>query len=294
MASIDINIVIIALPAIIREIGIDSFSSFQYLLWMLFGYYVVTATLLVTFGRLSDMYGRVRLYNLGFAILYDRVPFAFPYAQHRKPGCHRANRLSGRTGHRGRFLFSNSVAILTDAFPVKERGKALGINQVAFLAGSVLGLVVGGILAVYNWRYVFLVSVPFGAFGTIWSYLKLKEVATIRKAQKLDIWGNVTFGGGLTLLLVSITYAIRTLWFLGDGMVKSSCHRWSYRFCSIAHHLSLHRDAGRGTDVRPGPVQEKDLCGRKPRCFSCIAIARRRHFSASYPSPSHLASYSWL
>ncbi len=150
----------------------------------------------------------VRLYNLGFAIYTIGSLLLY---------------LTPSTGNLGAielivfrvvqaigaaFLFSNSVAILTDAFPVKERGKALGINQVAFLAGSVLGLVVGGILAVYNWRYVFLVSVPFGAFGTIWSYIKLKEVATIKEAQKLDIWGNVTFGGGLTLLLISITYAI--------------------------------------------------------------------------------------
>jgi MFS family permease len=106
------------------------------------------------------------------------------------------------------FLFSNSAAILTDAFPPNERGKALGLNQVAVLAGSILGLVIGGVLATYDWRYVFLVSVPFGVMGTIWSHYRLKEIATIRKNQKIDIWGNVTFGAGLISLLISITYGL--------------------------------------------------------------------------------------
>lgn len=106
------------------------------------------------------------------------------------------------------FLFSNSTAIITDAFSENERGKALGINQVAVLAGSILGLVIGGILAAYDWRYVFLVSVPFGLFGTVWSYLKLKEIAKIRTNQRFDPWGNITFAGGLTLLLVAVTYGI--------------------------------------------------------------------------------------
>ncbi len=106
------------------------------------------------------------------------------------------------------FLFSNSAAILTDAFPSNERGRALGLNQVAVLAGSILGLVIGGVLATYDWRYVFLVSVPFGIVGTIWSHYRLKELATIQKNQKIDIWGNITFGAGLIMLLISITYGL--------------------------------------------------------------------------------------
>ena len=108
----------------------------------------------------------------------------------------------------GAFLFANSAAIITDAFPSNERGKALGINQIAFLAGSLIGLVLGGILAVINWRLVFLVSVPVGVVGTIWSYLKLKEQCTIKKHQKLDIWGNIAFGGGLTLVLTGFIYGL--------------------------------------------------------------------------------------
>ena len=208
MASIDINIVIIAMPAIFRGIDLNPLSSFQYLLWILFGYSIVTATLLVTFGRLSDIFGRVRLYNMGFAIYTVGSLLLFLTPNIGVVGASELIifRLVQASG--AAFLFSNSAAILTDAFPTNERGKALGINQVAFLAGSILGLVLGGILAVYDWRYVFLVSVPFGAFGTVWSYLELKEIATIKKNQKLDPWGNITFGAGLTLLLISVSYGI--------------------------------------------------------------------------------------
>jgi len=106
------------------------------------------------------------------------------------------------------FLFSNSIAILTDAFPYNERGKALGINQISFLAGSLIGLIIGGVLAVINWRYIFLVSVPFGIAGTIWSYLKLKETGTLNRNQKIDWIGNTVFGVGLTAILIGITYGL--------------------------------------------------------------------------------------
>ena len=208
MASIDINIVIIALPAIFRGINIDPFNSFQYLLWLVFGYDIVTATLLVTFGRISDMFGRVRLYNLGFAIytvgslLLYLTPGTGDFAA--------LELISFRfiQGIGGAFLFSNGAALVTDAFPPNERGKALGINNVAGLIGTLLGLVLGGILAIFDWRYVFLISVPFGLFGTVWSYWKLKELATIKENQKIDVWGNVTFGVGLTLFLIAMTYAL--------------------------------------------------------------------------------------
>jgi EmrB/QacA subfamily drug resistance transporter len=200
--------VIIALPSIFRGVDINPLNSFTYLLWILFGYSIVTATLLVSFGRISDMVGRVKLYNMGFAI-YTIGSLLLA--------------LTPNTGHLGAlelilfrvvqgigaaFLFSNSAAILTDAFPANERGKALGLNQVAVLAGSILGLVIGGVLATYDWRYVFLVSVPFGVMGTLWSHYRLKEIATIRKDQKLDVFGNVTFGAGLITLLISLTYGL--------------------------------------------------------------------------------------
>jgi len=208
MASIDATIVLIALPSIFRGINIDPFNSFQYLLWVLFGYSIVTATLLVTFGRISDMFGRVRLYNLGFAI-FTVGSILLSLTPHQGDlGALEIIVFRIVQGIGGAFLFANSAAIITDAFPANERGKALGINQVAFLVGSLVGLALGGILAVYDWRLVFLVSVPVGVLGTIWSYWKLRETGTIRKKQKMDIWGNVTFGAGLTLVLVGITYGL--------------------------------------------------------------------------------------
>jgi len=208
MASVNGSITLISLPAIFNGIQIDPLTSFQYLLWILFGYSVVTATLLVTFGRISDMYGRVRLYNLGFAIFSAGSILLFLTPNTGDAGALELIAFRIIQGIGGAFLFANSAAILTDAFPHNERGKALGINQVAALAGSLLGLILGGILAAINWRFIFLVSVPIGVAGTVWSYLKLKELGTIRKNQKLDPWGNATFGIGLTLILIAVTYGL--------------------------------------------------------------------------------------
>ena len=210
MASINANITLISLPAIFNGIGLNPLApgAFQYLLWLLFGYSIVTATLLVTFGRLSDIFGRVRLYNLGFAVFtLGSVLLSIT------PG-------RGTTGATeliifrivqaigGAFLFSNSAAILTDAFGHNERGKALGINQVAALVGSLVGLVLGGVLSVIDWRLVFLVSVPVGIIGTVWSYAKLRELSVRKAGQKLDVAGNFLFAAGLTLLLIGITYGL--------------------------------------------------------------------------------------
>ena len=208
MASIDITIVEIALPAIFRGIAIDPFTSFEYLLWILFGYSIVTATLLVTFGRISDIFGRVKLYNLGFLVYTVGSVLLYLTPNTGDLGAIELILFRIVQGIGGAFLFSNGAAIITDAFPLKERGKALGLNQLSFLAGSFVGLVLGGVLAVYDWRYVFLISVPFGAFGTAWSYWKLKELATIREGQRINVWGNITFGVGLTVFLIAITYGL--------------------------------------------------------------------------------------
>jgi EmrB/QacA subfamily drug resistance transporter len=208
MASIDATIVLIAMPAIFRGISIDPFSSFQYLLWIMFGYSIVTATLLVTFGRLSDIYGRVKLYNLGFAIFTVGSILLSLTPSIGDAGAMELIVFRLVQGVGAAFIFSNSGAIITDAFPENERGKALGINQLAFLAGSLIGLVLGGVLAVFDWRLVFLVSVPVGIIGTVWSYWKLKEQNIVRKKQKMDVWGNISFGAGLTLILLGITYGL--------------------------------------------------------------------------------------
>jgi len=207
MASINGTIILISLPSIFRGIDINPLTSFQYLLWLLFGYNIVTATLLVTFGRLSDMFGRVRLYNLGFAIFTVGSILLFLTPNTGDAGALELIFFRIVQGIGGAFLFANSAAIITDAFPYNQRGTALGINQIAALAGSLVGLILGGILASTNWRYVFLVSVPVGLLGTVWSYLKLKETS-VKVKQKLDIWGNGTFAAGLTLLLLGVTYGL--------------------------------------------------------------------------------------
>ena len=210
MGSINSTIILISLPAIFKGIDLNPFlgSSFQYLLWILMGYMMITAVLLVTVGRLSDMYGRVRLFNLGFliftigSILLSITPNTGDLGAQELI----AFRIVQAIG--GSFLFANSAAIITDSFPANERGKAMGINQISALAGSLVGLILGGILSIYNWRFVFLVSVPVGVLGTVWSYSKLKDHSVRHKDQKLDIPGNISFAGGLTLILVGITYGL--------------------------------------------------------------------------------------
>jgi MFS family permease len=210
VATINSSIVIISLPAIFRGIHLDPLrpGNVSYLLWMLMGYLVVSAVLVVAFGRLGDIYGRVRMYNAGF-LIFTLASIALAFTP--DVGSAGALELIGLRivqGVGGALLMANSMAILTDAFPVRERGMALGINQVAALAGSFLGLLIGGLLADTNWRAVFLVSVPFGIFGTIWGYLKLREVGQ-RGQGRIDWAGNLTFGIGLIAVLVAITYGIQ-------------------------------------------------------------------------------------
>ena len=210
MATIDASIVLIAFPAIFRGIGIDPLAPGEasYFLWLLLGYMVVTATLLVTFGRISDMFGRVRLYNLGFLIFTIGSTLLALTPNTGNTGALELIIFRLIQGVGSGFLLSNSAAILTDAFPANQRGRALGINQIAGIAGSFIGLIAGGVLAVIHWRLVFLVSVPVGIVGTIWAYTMLRETATIREHQKIDWLGNVTFAIGLTVFLFGITYGI--------------------------------------------------------------------------------------
>ena len=208
MASMNGSIILISLPAIFNGISINPLTSFQYLLWMLMGYGVVTATLLLSFGRLSDMYGRVRLYNIGFLIFTLGSILLFLTPDSGDAGAIELIAFRLLQGVGAAFIFSNSAAILTDAFPPDERGKALGLNMVSALSGQFIGLLIGGMLAVFHWRYVFLISVPFGVIGTIWAFMKLKEPTYTAKSRNLDLWGNITFIGGLTIFLIGITYAL--------------------------------------------------------------------------------------
>ncbi len=210
MATIDGSIVIIAMPAIFRGIHLDPTGpgSFSYLLWMIIGYLLVTAVLVVTLGRLGDIFGRVRIYNLGF-VVFTVASIALSFDPYTGPSG--ALWLIGWRfvqAFGGAMLMSNSAAILTDAFPARQRGMALGINQISGISGQFIGLLLGGVLAAWDWRAVFWVNVPIGLFGTIWSYRSLREIAATRRA-KIDWWGNVTFALGAGLLLVAITYGIQ-------------------------------------------------------------------------------------
>jgi MFS family permease len=210
MATVNASIMLIALPDIFRGIGVNPLQpgNTSLLLWLIMGYLVVTAVLVVSFGRLGDMFGRVRMFNLGFAVFaFFSVLLSLTWL-HGTAAAWWLIVMRILQGVGGAMLMANSSAILTDAFPANERGLALGLNQVAAIAGSFIGLVLGGVLGPISWRYVFLVSVPFGVLGTIWSYLKLRDIGE-RRPARLDWWGNLTFGAGLIALLVGITYGIQ-------------------------------------------------------------------------------------
>jgi MFS family permease len=209
MAALDSSIVLIALPAIFRGIDLDPLqpSNVAYLLWMLMGYMVVTAVLVVTFGRLGDIFGRVKMYNAGF-LVFSLASLALSLCPW--TGSHGAMWLivwRVVQGIGGALLMANSTAILTDAFPVRERGMAMGINMVAAIAGSFIGLIAGGLLADLDWRAVFWINVPIGLFGTVWAYWKLRELGTVTRS-KIDWWGNLTFAVGLVMVLLGITYGL--------------------------------------------------------------------------------------
>jgi len=210
MAALDGSIVIIALPAIFRGINLDPLSpgNISYLLWMIMGYRLVQAVLVVNLGRLGDIFGRVRMYNQGFVVFtVASVLLSFdPFH-----GTHGALWLIGwrfLQAIGGSMLMANSAAILTDAFPPERRGFALGTNQIAALAGMFIGLVAGGLLAAWDWRAVFWVNVPVGVFGTLWAYRRLRDNGE-RHRGPIDWWGNITFALGLGALLVGITYGIQ-------------------------------------------------------------------------------------
>jgi MFS family permease len=210
MATINASIVLISLPAIFRGIGLNPLApgNVSYLLWMLMGYLVVTAVLVVLFGRLGDMYGRVRIYNLGFVVFtVAAVALSFdPF--HLGGGALWLIGWRVIQGIGGAMLMASSSAILTDAFPANQRGMALGVNMVAAVAGSFLGLLIGGVLSEWDWQAIFWVGVPVGILGTIWSLRSLKELG-VRTPGKLDWAGCLTFGVGLTVLLTGITYGIQ-------------------------------------------------------------------------------------
>ncbi|WP_442911032.1 MFS transporter [Kitasatospora sp. NBC_01266] len=210
IATINSSIVLISLPAIFNGIRLDPLrpGNVSYLLWMLMGYMLVTAVLVVALGRLGDIWGRVRIYNTGF-LVFTVVSVILSLDP-----LHGAGGALWLIGWRvvqaigGSMLMANAAAIITDAFPARQRGMALGVNMVAAIAGSFIGLVLGGLLAEWDWRSIFWVNVPIGLIGTVWAYRSLRETG-VRRPGRIDWWGNISFAVGLTALLAAITYGIQ-------------------------------------------------------------------------------------
>ena len=205
MAAIDSSIVVLAIPTIMTDLGADLVT----MVWVLMGYILMSTIFLLLFGRLADMFGRVRLYNLGFAVFTvgsllcalagsGTMLVLFRLVQ----------------GLGGAMLMANSMAIITEAFPRGERGRAMGINSVTWAVGSVLGPILGGaILAFLSWRWIFLVNVPIGILGTAWAFLALREIGQPRFGERVDLRGMVLFSGGLSCLLLALTQSVEWGWF---------------------------------------------------------------------------------
>jgi MFS family permease len=210
MATVNQSIVLIALPDVFHGIGLNPLSpgNTSYLLWMFMGFLVVSAVLVVSFGRLGDMFGRVRMYTIGFAIFTVGSIFLTVSWMHGADGALWLIIWRIVQGVGSAFLFANSAAIVTDAFPANQRGTALSVNSIAAIGGSFIGLILGGALAPVNWHLIFLVSAPIGVFGTVWAYFMLHDIG-VRKHARMDWWGNLLFAVGLVAILVGITYGLQ-------------------------------------------------------------------------------------
>ena len=295
MATIDGTIMLIALPDIFRGIHLNPLlpgNSF-YLLWMILSFLVVTSVLVVSLGRLGDMYGRSRMYNLGFAVF---TFFSLLLSVTWMNGSSAAIFLIVVRVFQGvgaALLLANSSAILTDAFPVHQRGLALGINQAAAISGTFIGLILGGVLAPINWRLIFLVSVPIGLFGTIWGYIKLRELSQHRKAQ-VDWAGNITFALGLILVMIGITYGIEPYGKQTMGWENPRVIAELVGGNFAAGGVRHHRNQGRRADVPAAPVQDPSLHRRHPGQLRVGRRSRWAHVHAHHLAPGRLAAAARL
>ena len=291
MSALDGSIVIIALPAIFRGIHLDPLSAgnISYLLWMIMGYRLVQAVLVVNSGRLGDMFGRVRMYNQGFVVFtVASVLLSFDPFE----GTHGAMWLIGWRFVQaigGSMLMANSAAILTDAFPPERRGFALGTNQISALAGMFIGLVLGGILVEWDWRAVFWINVPVGVFGTLWAYRRLRDNGERHKA-KIDWWGNITFALGLGSVLVACTYGIQP--YHGSSMGWESPVVLSELIGGIILLIVFVIIETRVAEpmFRIGAVQDPGVRLRQPGRAAGVDRARRHPVHADHLAAGHLAA----
>ena len=291
MVTINQSILLISLPDIFRGIALNPLtpSNTSYFLWVFMGFLLVTAVLVVSLGRVGDMFGRVRMYNLGFAVF---TLFSILLSVTWLTGVAGAiwiivMRVFQGVG--GAFLFANSSAILTDAFPPDERGKAMGINGVAAVSGAFLGLVLGGVLAPVEWRLVFLVSVPFGLFGTVWAYLMLKDNG-IRVPAKIDWRGNAAFAVGLVASVDGDHLLAPPLRGPPDGLDQPVGAAGRLRRHGHPRAVRLHRDRVAAADVPPQPVPDPSLHRRQHRRPSRCPGPGRSPVHADHLAAGHLAT----
>ncbi len=204
MVAIDSTIVILGLPNMLQDLH----SNLVRMTWVIIGFLVVNTVLQLTFGRMADMFGRVRMYNVGFIVFtISSVLCGLATSDTMLIGA----RLLQGVG--GAMLSANAMAIITEVFPPTQRGQAMGINTITWGAGSVLGPVLGGlILAVASWRWIFLVNLPIGIIGTLAAYILLHDIAPRPRGERFDVLGAVLFCIGLVGLLLGLTGGIGSSW----------------------------------------------------------------------------------
>ena len=197
MAYLDSSIVVIGLPTILQDLH----ASIVHGIWIITGYTLMLTIFLVLLGRLADLYGRVRLYNLGFAIFTIGSLLCALSRTGAQLIIFRFLQGSGAA-----LIYANGGAIITDAFPKGELGMALGTNVMSVNLGSIAGYTLGGVMITYfGWRSIFLLNVPIGIFGTIWGYLRLKETSVKSAGEKFDYIGSILYCIGLSTILLALT-----------------------------------------------------------------------------------------
>ena len=201
MAAIDSTIVILGLPDMMVKLHADLIE----MIWVIMGYILVSTVFLLTFGRVADMFGRVRMYNLGFVIFTIGSALCGFSINATELIIFRLIQGSGAA-----MMVVNSVALITEVFPANERGKALGINAITFSIGGVAGPILGGlILTLADWRWIFFINVPIGLIGAIWGYTALRDLSIRKKGERFDGVGALSFSLGLTALLIALTLGIQ-------------------------------------------------------------------------------------